>query len=95
MNIVSFDLKKILALVEKGTEVAEGLLPFARAIPGVAIVETAVKVASAVSETLVNVQARAVEAGVVISSKDQEEIQAITARLAAVNDGLMKAIQES
>ncbi len=90
-----FKMKDILAVIETGTEFAEKLLPYAHAIPGVAIVETALKVAGAVNETLVNVQARAAEAGVVIESKDAKQIQGITERLAAVNDSLMKAIAES
>lgn len=87
--------KDILATMEKGVEFAEEMLPLAHAIPGVAIVETVVKVAGGVSETLRNIQARGAEAGIVIDSKDQKQIQAITERLAAVNDQLMQAIAAS
>ena len=88
-------IKDILTTVEKGLEFVEEMLPLAHAIPGVAIVESVVKVAGGVSETLRNIQARGAEAGVVIDSKDQKQIQEITERLAAVNDGLMRAIAAS
>ncbi len=92
---MAIDFKAVLAAIEQGTQFVEKMLPFAQAIPGVAIVETVVKAASAVSETLVNVQARAAEAGVVLKSEDQKQIQDITARLAAVNDSLMAEIAAS
>jgi hypothetical protein len=88
------DFSKIIQTIEDGVDVIEKLAPVATAIGG-PIVGKLFKTVETVSEIAHNVIDRAAEAGEVFSTDDQAKIQSSIARLAAQNDKLAEAIQNS
>ncbi len=88
------DVKAILDALRKGAEFVEAVAPVATIIGG-PVVATVAGVISSVSDIADNVQERAKEGKAVFSSDDEAEIQAIVSRIAAANDALNKAIEQS
>ncbi len=86
-------IKSILDKVNDGLDFLEQFVPVATAfgLP----VGPALAIAGAIGEVVENIATRAEEAGVVIESDDEAQIAEITARLAAQNDILRKAIDAS
>jgi thiazole synthase ThiGH ThiG subunit len=90
------DFQKLLDLIKNGVDVAEQLAPVISMIPGAGpLINTAVKVADAMTEMATNVKDRVDEGQIVLNSNQADELDAIVNRLAAINDDLAKRIQDS
>lgn len=93
------NVKAILAALDKGVDFVEQILPLAKQLPVVgtyaSLAETAIKAVGAIQEVVQNIEARVTEGQIVLASKDQAELKALIARLAAVNDGLNDYIVNS
>lgn len=84
----------LIAVISHGVRVVEQLEPLATAIGG-PIVGSVIKTVESLSEVSSNVMTRVAEAKQVLNEVDQKTIADITARLAAINDKLAKAVENS
>lgn len=89
-----FDLSKIVETLEAGVKFIEDLTPIATAIGG-PIVGNVVNTVLTVTDIAHNTLARAAEAGHVLNTEDQGEINALINRLSVQNDKLAEAIRNS
>lgn len=88
------DFTNLISILGQGVRVVEQLQPLATAIGG-PIVGNVIKTVESLSEVSANVVTRVTEAKIVLHEVDQKAIADITARLAAVNDKLAEAINNS
>lgn len=86
--------KEILAALEKGADFVEAIAPVATILGG-PIVATVSAAIQSVSGIATNVQTRINEGKVVLDGNDIDLIERILARIAAANDRLNAAIEQS
>lgn len=84
----------LIAILGQGVRVVEQLEPLATALGG-PIVGNVLKTVDSLKEVSANVLERVTEAKQVAHEVDQKAIADITARLAAINDKLAEAINNS